>query len=208
MCHAVIYEGWDTNGKRVSLREPKVIMTTQSIPDFWKEVQAITSSHYSLENTQVITNSDGGKGYTAEKFQEAFSQSVHPVINQLDTYHIYQSLNRALGVRKNAYKDGIKQALKTRDKASFKRWIDTYESTLEDKKARKKVQEFQSYILGNWDRIFDWREVVEQPPKDARCLGSMESNQRHVTFRVKKRGRHWSAEGGEAMVKIKQGILN
>lgn len=129
-------------------------------------------------------------------------------MNQLDTYHIYQSLNRALGARKSEYKDGIRKALKTRNKSAFKRWLDTYESTLDDQEDIKKVNKFRSYILENWERIFDWREFVEQPPKDARSLGAMESNQRHVTFRMKKRGMHWSAEGREAMVKIKQGILN
>ena len=36
----------------------------------------------------------------------------------------------------------------------------------------------------------------------------MESNQRHISFRMKKRGMHWSKEGAEGMVKIIQGILN
>ncbi|TCS83975.1 hypothetical protein EDD72_10213 [Tepidibacillus fermentans] len=36
----------------------------------------------------------------------------------------------------------------------------------------------------------------------------MESNQRHVSYRMKKRGMHWSLEGAEAMIKVKQGILN
>src|SRR5690625_7408139 len=36
----------------------------------------------------------------------------------------------------------------------------------------------------------------------------MESNQRRVTFRMKRRGMHWSRLGAEAMVKIKQGIAN
>ncbi|MBU5267836.1 hypothetical protein [Virgibacillus proomii] len=51
-----------------------MMMTTQPTARFWKEVQAFAANHYSLENTQVITNSDGGQGYTAEKFQGAFSQ--------------------------------------------------------------------------------------------------------------------------------------
>jgi hypothetical protein len=80
--HAIIYEGWDKNGKRVSLRNSKVIMTTQTSAAFWNEVQAFTANHYSLEKTQVVTNSDGGYGYTAEKFQESFSQSNYPVLNQ------------------------------------------------------------------------------------------------------------------------------
>ncbi len=64
-------------------------MTTQLTSEFWKEVQAFTAHQYSLEGTQVVSNSDGGSGYTAERFQEAFSQSEYPVLNQLApiTFH-------------------------------------------------------------------------------------------------------------------------
>lgn len=206
--HAILYEGWDKNGKRVSLRHPKVIMTTQPTEAFWKEVQAFTATRYSLEKTQVVTNSDGGAGYTADKFQEAFSQSTYPVVNQLDAYHVFQGLNRALGAGQSEYKDGIRKALKERDCDNFTLWLDTYESTLDDPKRIEKVREFRTYIERNWDRIIDWRTCLENPPEDARSLGAMESNQRHVSYRMKKRGMHWSSKGAEAMVKIKQGILN
>ena len=56
--------------------------------------------------------------------------------------------------------------------------------------------------------MVDWRACLKNPPEDARSLGAMESNQRHITYRMKKRGMHWSLEGAEAMVKVKQGILN
>lgn len=206
--HAILYEGWDTNGKRVSLRNPIAIMTTRSTVNFWNEVQALTAHHYSLEKTQVVTNSDGGAGYTAEKFQEAFSQSEYPVINQLDAYHVFQGLNRALGAAKSEYKAEIRKALKEHDLDHFNLWLDTYESTLEDAKKIDKVRAFRSYILNNWDRIIDWRECVDNPPENARSLGAMESNQRHITYRMKKRGMHWSSDGAEAMVKVKQGKLN
>src|SRR5699024_9411604 len=73
--HAVYYEGWKNNGSRVSLINPKVVMTTKPIDDFWKEVQTTAAHEYSLEKTQIVSNSDGGNGYSAERFQEAFSQS-------------------------------------------------------------------------------------------------------------------------------------
>lgn len=206
--HAVVYEGWNKNGKRVSLREPKVIMTTKATEDFWKEVQAFTSHQYSLEDAHIVSNSDGGAGYTSEKFQEAFSQSKHPVLNQLDPYHISQALNRSFGGGKSPFKDGVKKALKEHDLANFNLWVDTFESTLEEEKSVEKLKSFQKYIENNWDRIFDWREKVESLPEDARSLGAMESNQRHVSFRMKKRGMHWSKTGGEGMVKVIQGILN
>ena len=206
--HAILYEGWEKNGKRVSLKEPKAIMTTKKTAGFWAEVQAFTASHYALQQAQVITNSDGGQGYTAEKFQEAFSQSNYPVFNHLDSYHIFQGLNRAFGAQTNVFKQKVNQALKTHDLDELMIWLDTYESTLDETPAVEKLTTFRTYVLRNWDRIFDWREKVEQVPKDARGLGAMESNQRHISFRMKKRGMHWSEEGCEAMVKVKQGILN
>ncbi|MBT2733099.1 ISLre2 family transposase [Carnobacterium sp. ISL-102] len=206
--HALLYEGWEKNGKRVSLKEPKAIMTTKKTAGFWAEVQAFTARHYAVQQAQVITNSDGGQGYTADKFQEAFSQSNYPVVNQLDSYHIFQGLNRAFGSQTSLFKQKVNQALKTHDLNELTIWLDTYESTLDETPAVEKLTTFRTYVLRNWDRIFDWREKVEQVPQDARGLGAMESNQRHISFRMKKRGMHWSEEGCEAMVKVKQGILN
>src|SRR5690625_1737557 len=206
--HAIIYEGWDKNGDRVSLQNPKVIMTTKATDDFWKEVQTVAAHEYSLEETQVVSNSDGGSGYSAEKFQEAFSQARFPLIHQLDAYHIQQAVNRTFGYKKNKWKDKVRNALKEYKLDEFKLVLDTYESKLEDEKQVKKVSKFRTYILNHWDYISDWRERVDDPPKDARGLGAMESNQRRITFRMKKRGMHWSKEGAEAMVKIRQGIEN
>ena len=206
--HAIIYEGWDKNGDRVSLQNPKVIMTTKATDDFWKEVQTVAAHEYSLEETQVVSNSDGGSGYSAEKFQEAFSQARFPLIHQLDAYHIQQAVNRTFGYKKNKWKDKVRNALKEYKLDEFKLILDTYESKLEDEKQVKKVSKFRTYILNHWDYVSDWRERADDPPKDARGLGAMESNQRRITFRMKKRGMHWSKEGAEAMVKIRQGIEN
>ena len=206
--HAILYEGWEKNGKRVSIKAPLTILTTQSDSKFWAEVQSISAHNYSLENTRVITNSDGGHGYTAEKFQTSFSQSKYTVLNQLDAYHINQSINRTFGMFEKTFKPKIKEAIDRKDKELFSLWMDTYESTLENDQTIKNFKAFKTYIESNWDRIFDWRDKIEDAPSDARRLGVMESNQRRITFRMKKRGMHWSKNGCEAMVKVKQGIFN
>lgn len=206
--HAITYEGWEKNGKRVSLKAPRTVLTTKSIAKFWDEVQTLTANEYSLENTRIITNSDGGNGYIAEKFQTAFSQSKYTVINQLDAYHITQGLNRTLGMRDKIFKPKIREAIQLKDLEKFELWLTTYESTLDQDKDIEKVRQFRTYITKNWDRIFDWRDRIEDAPSDARGLGAMESNQRRITFRMKKRGMHWSKKGCEAMVKVKQGIFN
>ncbi len=206
--HAIMYEGWDKNGKRVSLKNPKVIMTTKSADEFWKEVQTIGAHEYSLENTQVVSNSDGGANYSAERFQEAFSQSRFTHVHQLDEYHIQQAINRTFGYKQSKWKDKIREALKESNLDRFTLVLDTYESRLEDKKSIEKVAKFRTYILNHWDYILDWRKRIDDAPKGARGLGAMESHQRRISFRMKKRGMHWSREGAEAMVKIKQGIAN
>src|SRR5690625_537553 len=81
-------------------------------------------------------------------------------------------------------------------------------NTLEDEKEIKRVSDLRTYIVNHWERICDWRNIVEDAPKDARSLGCIESRQRHISFRMKRRGMHWSAKGAESMVKVKQGILN
>src|SRR5699024_358052 len=106
--HAIRYEDWKKNGSRVYLINDKVVMTTKPIDDFWKEVQTIAAHEYSLEKTQIVSNSDGGNGYSAERFQEAFSQSELPLLHQLDAYHIQQAVNRTFGYKKSKYKDMVR----------------------------------------------------------------------------------------------------
>lgn len=97
VAHSIMYEGWEKNGKRVALKDRKVFMTTQPIDDFWAKVQAFAANEYDLCHTQIITNSDGGAGYSGEKFKEAFSQTDQPILHQLDDYHIQQALGRTFG---------------------------------------------------------------------------------------------------------------
>ena len=62
--------------------------------------------------------------------------------------------------------------------------MDTYESTLDGDKQIEKANSFHTYIKGNWNRIFDWREKIDNCPEDAWGMGAKESNQRHISFRM------------------------
>src|SRR5690625_3403095 len=200
--NCVLYEGWDKNGKRVSLHQPKVIMTTQSIDQFWDEVQTIAAHKYSLENTQIVSNSDGGKGYSANRFQNAFSQSQFAHLHQLDAYHIAQAINRTFGYKESELKDKINQAIKDHNLEDFQLILDTFESSLEDEQAIEKVKKFQTYIVGHWDYVKDWRKRISNPPKDARGLGAIESKQRKFSFHFKKRGEQCSYDVSEVFRKM------
>src|SRR5699024_6924552 len=205
VAHAIMYEGWETNGNRVALKQRQVLMTTQPMNEFWGTFQASAANAYALEDTQIVSNSDGGAGYSNEKFQEAFSQSSYPLLHQLDAYHVAQAINRTFGYKSSEFKKNIKQALETKNLDGFHLWTDSYESTLEDEKKMERLKQFRTYILNHWEFIGDWRERTKHVSQDAKKLGAMESNQRHISFRMKRRGMHWSQEGAESMVKVKQG---
>lgn len=84
------------------------------------------------------------------------------------------------------FKPEVRQAIQLKDKEAFDLWLSTFESTLDEEKDIEKVRRFRTYITKNWSRIFDWRKEVQGAPADARGLGAMESNQRRITFRMKK----------------------
>src|SRR5699024_2556165 len=148
---------------------------TQVVNEFRKEVQASSTSKYSLEGTQDVTKSDGGSGYAAERYQEAFSQSKYPDLNQIDDYHIKQSNNITFAWKMNEFEGNIQCAINEGDNDKFDLLVDKFESTLEDEKEIKRVSDFRTYIVNHWERIFDWRNLVEDAPKDARSLGCIES---------------------------------
>src|SRR5699024_12862096 len=96
------------------------------------EVQSIAADDYSVTKSQIVSNSDGGNGYSADRFQEAFSQSELPLLHQLDAYHIQQAVNRTFGYKKSKYKDMVRESLEKSNFDDFTLAVDTYESTLED----------------------------------------------------------------------------
>lgn len=66
----------------------------------------------------------------------------------------------------------------------------------------------RKYLEGHWELLRDWREVSPNKPENARRMGCMESNQRRLAYRMKRRGMYWSKEGAQAVAKVQQGIAN
>ena len=173
---AIVYEGWNQNGKHVALNAPMVVMSTEAIDDFWNEVQTMTAMTHSLEQTQAVANSDGGVGYGEERFKATFSQSEKEALCQIDKYHVSQAIIRTFGAKKSDMKTHIKKAIEAHNHDQFTLWMDTYESTEDDPKKLKRLSDFKTYILNHWHRHFDWRDKVAHVPDGARTLGAMESN--------------------------------
>ncbi|MCO7177207.1 ISLre2 family transposase [Sporolactobacillus kofuensis] len=205
--HFILYEGWEQNGKRRLLKQPYAVMTSQGLDTFWEQVQAAVEQRYRLGQTLVVANSDGGPGYDETHFKEAFC-GTNKIRVQLDAFHIAQSLTRSLHGDKD-WITRIQRAIKRRDQEKAILLLDTYESNMDDDERIKQLEQVKQYLIKHWDRLFDWRQGVDKDdlPEYAGKLGAMESNQRHLTFRMKKRGMHWG-QSEEGMVKVIQGLRN
>ncbi|WKB37382.1 UPF0236 family protein [Terrilactibacillus sp. S3-3] len=107
----------------------------------------------------------------------------------LDDFHVAQALTRVLHGDKDWLKVA-KKAVRHKQAGTLVAILDTYESQLENDQQIQKVEDVKKYLINHWNRLFDWRDKDKQAPKIAGKLGAMESNQRHLTFRMKKRGMH------------------
>ena len=56
----------------------------------------------------------------------------------MDAYHVYRNLKRVFGPGQSKYKERVLHAVKGRNRREFQLWMETYESTLDDPKSKKK----------------------------------------------------------------------
>lgn len=206
--HFILYEGWVQNGKRRRLKAPYAVMTSRGVDTFWAQAQAAVEQRYRFTQTQVVANSDGGPGYGESHFKDVFCGTKKPVRVQLDAFHVARSLTRSLHGDK-AWIHRIRQAIRRKDLVGVIRLLETYESNQEEQESIEQAEQVKQYLIQHWDRLFDWRQGLKKKelPECAGRLGAMESNQRYLTFRMKKRGMHWG-QSEEGMVKVIQGIRN
>src|SRR5699024_7921571 len=70
--HAISYEGWKKNGSRVSLINPKVVMTTKPIDDFWKRFKPSQLTNTLLKRLKLYRIVMVGMGIQLKGFRKHF----------------------------------------------------------------------------------------------------------------------------------------
>ncbi|WP_187119684.1 ISLre2 family transposase [Numidum massiliense] len=200
------YTGWEQNGQRVSLTDRHVFSTVESVDDFWEIGYAAIRHRWDLSHTHVATNADAASWISEERVQNTFSEATS-VVRQLDPFHVKRSIRRGLS-RQPRLIPQIEKAISEKNKDRFKAVIDTAQGNAETEREEKRIENMQKYLEGHWEILCDWREVSPDVPKNARRMGCMESNQRRLAYRMKRRGMYWSEEGAQAIAKVQQGVTN
>lgn len=200
------YTGWQGNGQRVSLMDRQIFSTVETVDDFWEKGYATIRHQWDLLDAHVATNADAASWISKERVEDVFSEASS-VIRQLDPFHVKRSLRRGLS-RQPRLIPLAEQAIRKQDQDTFKAVVDTAMGNAETEREEKRIEAMNQYLTGHWDILRDWREVAPNPPLKARGMGCMESNQRRLSYRMKRRGMYWSKKGAQAVAKVQQGVAN
>ena len=151
------------------------------------------------DQTLLITNSDGGHGYTPYVFKEiAKVLRIKRHEHFWDEYHVNKELKNYLKFYSEDLLERAFQAIKQHDKQLMRTVLDTTESYIETEEEQELFEKFKSKILRN----FQYTKPAEQRGFSHAGIGIMESQHRKVTYRMKKRGMYWTLAGAETMSRI------
>ncbi|WP_126425403.1 ISLre2 family transposase [Brevibacillus marinus] len=194
---AIVHEGWERKGSRVSLKYKRHYLHTAK-GDFWEGLGDFLVRHYDMdENTWLVVNGDGAKwiGECESYF--------HRCMYTLDRFHVARELRRFLGHLPKAWQT-VRQALAAFDPAAL---LAAAESVPEEKireENRNEWRKYVAYLRQHQRHLIDYREVLREAGIDTtgmRPMGSAEAQMRVMAKRTKRGGYSWSVRGVQAMLR-------
>ena len=195
LSHFVVHTG-SKKGKRNVLKNKLEVISTRYCKAKDKILDVIYNHFEITPQTIIVTNSDGGHGYSPHVFQylaSSFKPREH--FHFWDAFHVYQSLKINITPLSAELAEEAFKAIRKRDRTSLKTILDTAESLIDSDNKLEAFSRFKSRLLKN----FQYTITPEQMGLSSSGIGIMESQHRKVAYRMKNRGMYWSKKGAEAM---------
>lgn len=148
------------------------------------------------EETILITNSDGGHGYTPYVFNEiAKALNIKRHEHFWDAYHVNQLVKTYFKPYSQQLIEEALQAIYQHSKSQLQSVFDTTESILTTTEEEVVFENTKQRILQN----FRYTKPARLRGLQKVSLGVMETQHRKITYRMKRRGMYWSDWGAETM---------
>lgn len=198
LAHFVIHEGATGSGKRLKLIHKHEILSLsvrearQQVLDYLYDTYAIS------QDTILITNSDGGHGYTPYVFKElAKALKIKHHEHFYDSYHVTQLIKQTFRVYSKDLLSQAFRAIKTHDKAELRKVFEAVES-LASKEMIDSLLATKAKLLNN----FQYTKPASLRGLPKQGIGVMESQHRKITYRTKRRGMYWTRKGIETISQL------
>ena len=200
-----IAEGVKVNGKRRELTGTYCFAGFNRSKTM-NQVKQYLEKNYDLSKTIVISNSDGGAGYSESVFTD-ITEGCKRHEHFRDRYHVNKKIKERLNFTEKALVNKLHRCLWDYDREGVSVVLDTVESVAEGKEQETQVSQLRKYLERNWAYL---RPIEQRGGIDGykKGIDTCESNHRLYTYRMKKQGRRWGKTGGEAMLKIITGLRN
>lgn len=201
---AVMYEGWEKDGKNNSrLANKTVLAGMEKSDEFHQKREAQIHRKYNVDEIkQRILNGDGGSW-----IKDPYDPDT---IVQLDRFHIYQEIKRKIK-DKRAEKTIIEyiDQKKMDEMLDFILvYADSVESNDETDKTSSNARKLYEYLNHNKEGLLPYSErgiKIPEPPENIVYKGmGVQENQNctTITLRMKHRRMRWSKSGANNMAKV------
>lgn len=200
LSHFVVHTGSHKIGSnRFELKEKKEFVALDNRLAREQVLDYLYNTYDITEKTLLITNSDGGHGYTPYVFKE-IAKALNIIRHEhfWDEYHVNQSLRTFFKPYSEELLDRAFQSIKQHDKSQLRTVLDTTESLLSTEVELENFEIFKRKLLNN----FQYTKPADLRGFSHAGIGVIESQHRKITYRMKKRGMYWSLWGAETMSQI------
>ncbi|MGX9845616.1 ISLre2 family transposase [Streptococcus iniae] len=197
LSHFMVHTGsQNVGGKRFALQGKKEFVSLDNRLSREKVIDYLYN-HFEMDsNTLLITNSDGGHGYTPYAFKEiAKALGIKHHEHFWDEYHYKKELGKFFKSYSKELLAKAHQAISQYDKEKLRTVLDSTESLILMEEEMEEFEKFKNRLLNN----FQYTKPAELRGFDHTGIGVMESQHRKITYRMKKRGMYWTRWGAETM---------
>ncbi|MDG3142900.1 ISLre2 family transposase [Streptococcus suis] len=200
LSHFMVHTGSQrAGGKRFVLTGKKEFLTLSNRLTRDQVIDYLYNHFDITDKTLLITNSDGGHGYTPYVFKEmAKALGIKHHEHFWDEYHVNKYLKKTFKPYCRELLDLAFQAIQTHDKGKLRMAFETAESLEESSDRLETLVSVKKQYLANFQYTLS-AEMRGLPPAG---IGVMESQHRKITYRMKKRGMYWTFWGAETMAQL------
>ena len=200
LSHFVVHTGSHKVGSnRFELKDKKEFVALDNRLVREQVLDYLYNTYEITDQTLLITNSDGGHGYTPYIFKEiAKALKIKRHEHFWDEYHVNQKLKQFFKPYSEELLDKAFQAIKQHDKGKLRTVLDTTEALVLTEEELEAFEDFKRKLLNN----FQYTKPAELRGFSHAGIGIMESQHKKITYRMKKRGMYWTVWGAETMSRI------
>lgn len=192
---AAVHQGWEVNGKRVSLKNKRHFIHKGKQP-FWEAFEDFLIENFEYDPTfhKLVINGDGANWITS--CREYFKGRV---FFSLDRFHVAREVKSIFS--KHPRYRSIRKALAAYKYKTFLTELNSAVGTLEDEEKDKRLVSFIRQLEKYPEALGDYRIWLKEQGIDTtgmRPMGSAEGTMSVFAKRLKN-GRSWSDKGVSAM---------